>query len=248
MDYTNPVLMGVRKVGQSLGILRPLVRTYRHLRRSSYEEKFDRYLVSHISTGDVVWDVGANIGYFTAKFAHAAGKEGRIVAFEPSAGAFSVLRQKFARAENIVLENIALADFDGEADFAISDDPTDVTNGLAVPGRLTKTVKVRVRRGASYLADHPDRFPDRIKIDVEGFELEVLHGMSEVLHRVKSVFIEVHFQILRERGLARGPGEIKSVLEREGFSIRWVDPSHLVAERIPGLTDGSPDRVRPESC
>lgn len=233
MDYTNPILMELRKAGQRLGILRPLLRAYRNLRRSTYEEKFDRYIVSQISAGDIVWDVGANVGFFTAKFAEAAGKQGKVVAFEPSPGAYSALRRNFSRTENIVLENLALADFDGESEFAVSDDPTDPTNGLAVSGKVAATVKVQVSRGASYLAEHPDRFPNRIKVDVEGFELEVLRGLSGTLHkrRLKSVFLEVHFATLRQRGLPRGPNEIKSLLQQAGFAIRWIDPSHLVAER-----------------
>jgi FkbM family methyltransferase len=233
MDYTNPVLMELRKVGQRFGILQPMLRAYRKLRRSAYEEKFDRYIVSRVSAGDVVWDVGANVGFFTAKFAEAAGTGGKVVAFEPSPGAYAALRLDFSRARNVLLENLALADFDGEADFSVSDDPADPTNGLAVSGRSAATVKVRVRRGSSYVAEHPDRIPDRIKIDVEGFELEVLRGLGEALcqRKVQSIFIEVHFATLRQRGLPRGPNEIKALLEQAGFAVRWIDPSHLVAER-----------------
>lgn len=236
MDYANPVLMELRKAGQRLGILRPLLRVYRNLRRSAYEEKFDRYIVSRVSAGDIVWDVGANVGFFTAKFAAAAGKTGKVIAFEPAPGAYSVLRRDFSHNDNVVLENLALADFDGSAEFAVSDDPTDPTNGLAVTGKSSATVEVQVCRGISYLAQHPDRAPNRIKIDVEGFELEVLRGLSDTLRerRVKSIFIEVHFDTLRQRGLPRGPSEIKSLLQQAGFAVRWIDPSHLAAERVDG--------------
>ena len=236
MDYSNPFLMALRRGCQRLGLLRPLSRVYQKFSGAKYEEKFGSYIVSRIAVGDVVWDVGANVGLYTAQFARRAGPAGRIVAFEPAPASFIRLRQQFLSSENVVLENVALADFDGEADFTMSsDNPTDPTNGLAWASGGASSIGVRVCRGDAYLAEFPERLPNRIKIDVEGFELEVIRGLHNTLTmpQVKSIFVEVHFNVLRERGLSNAPAEIKALLERAGFGLRWVDPSHLVAERAP---------------
>jgi hypothetical protein len=76
--------------------------------------------------------------------------------------------------------------------------------------------------------------PDVVKIDVEGYELEVVEGLSKALSsgQVRSVFIEVHFALLHGRKLDKAPAAILQRLRQHGFSVRWVDPSHIGARRI----------------
>ena len=48
MNYANPTLIGLRRIGQSLRILRPMVRFYRKLTNSKYEQAFDSIQVKAI--------------------------------------------------------------------------------------------------------------------------------------------------------------------------------------------------------
>ena len=91
-------------------------------------------------------------------------------------------------------------------------------------------VKVHVARAISYAERFP---PNVIKIDVEGFELEVLTGMAQFLASptLRSLFIEVHFSILSERGRTEAPRKIVHRFRLTGFNVKWLDPSHLVAQR-----------------
>jgi hypothetical protein len=74
--------------------------------------------------------------------------------------------------------------------------------------------------------------PDVVKIDVEGFELEVIRGMRSVLGSVRAAFIEVHFGLLEERGMRQAPSEIVAELKGLGFNtVKWVDASHIMAIR-----------------
>lgn len=75
--------------------------------------------------------------------------------------------------------------------------------------------------------------PNVIKIDVEGFEYEVIEGLSAYLSSptVKSIGIEVHFGILEERGLSQAPRWIERLLNGKGFVVTWADPSHIIATR-----------------
>ena len=68
---------------------------------------------------------------------------------------------------------------------------------------------------------------------MEGFELEVIKGLGEILHnrQLQSIFLEVHFLALAERGMEKAPFDIVNILTTAGFKITWTDPSHLVAER-----------------
>jgi len=74
--------------------------------------------------------------------------------------------------------------------------------------------------------------PDIVKIDVEGYEPEVIRGMHKLLSTARAAFIEVHFSLLASRGLAQQPAAIVRDLKHLGFtSVKWVDASHIEARR-----------------
>ncbi|HVI77249.1 MAG TPA: FkbM family methyltransferase, partial [Candidatus Acidoferrum sp.] len=75
--------------------------------------------------------------------------------------------------------------------------------------------------------------PTVVKVDVEGYEVEVIRGMHEVLNHVRALFLEVHFQILEDRGMRLAPATLVRDLKRLGFSkITWPDASHIAAFRV----------------
>lgn len=231
MDYASNWALRARRVGQSLGILRPTVRLFRRLTNHAYEEAFDHALMSEIRQGDVVWDIGAIVGVYTARFANAVGVTGRVLAFEPSPAPLDELKVSCGALPNVEIVNVALSDTDGEAEFWISDLKDSVTNSFSAGKAGTKRLIVPTARG--------DRFRDRaspsiVKVDVEGFELDVLRGMREVLRSpsLRAIFIEVHFLASTERGEPEAPRKLVELLREAELSYRWVDPSHLVATRV----------------
>lgn len=227
MDYSSPILLRARLLlGRKVGVLRPLVRLSRRIRRQSYEAGFDAALLKCIRPGWTVWDVGANEGYYTRKLSQAV-ESGSVVAFEPSPRTFERLKKQFGQTANVRLENVALADKDGEASFYVSDNSAEDSLFHRTDDPRTE-VKVRMIRADSYAVRFP---PDVVKLDVEGFELDVLKGMSNILlsGRLKYLFIEVHFSILADRDQAGAPREIVHRIKQAGMHVDWVDPSHLVA-------------------
>jgi FkbM family methyltransferase len=229
MNYSNPILLKARYfLGRKLDVLRPIVRLTRRIRRQNYEANFDAALMKSIRPGYTVWDVGANEGFYTHKFSEAV-ESGSVIDFEPSPGTFGRLQTAFAQTANVRLENMALADKDGEVSFFVSDN--SVTDSLFNKSGDSRTeVTVRAIRADNYPAQYR---PNVVKVDVEGFELEVLRGMSEILlsENLKYIFIEVHFMILADRGQADAPMEIVHLIKRSGMKVDWLDPSHLVASR-----------------
>jgi FkbM family methyltransferase len=235
MDYSHPVLLRIRLfLGKKLGLLRPIVGFIRRERGAHYEEGFESALLKSISTNDIVWDIGANIGFYTRKFAELA-SSGMTVAFEPSPKSFNTLKEAVGSMPNVHLENIALAEQDGEASFFISKNSDE--DGLFSGAESSRArISVRTARADSFLLRFP---PNIIKVDVEGFELEVLRGMSEILKQphLKYIYIEVHFSVLSYRGQADAPTQIVSLLKGAGMFVKWLDPSHLVASRSSGLSN-----------
>ena len=204
----------------------------RFRRPAQYEAMVHDALVENIRQGDVVWDVGANIGLYTAQFCEWTGEMGFVVAFEPSPESCEQIRSRLKECHWVRVENVALGEFDGAARLAIEGD--SVENHLIVGdgNGAGTTVAVFVSRGDT-MAEKLGRVPDVIKIDVEGFEEEVLQGMGTILDSValRCVLVEVHFSKLEKRGRLGAPREIEALLKSKGLRTRWVDPSHLLAVR-----------------
>jgi hypothetical protein len=75
--------------------------------------------------------------------------------------------------------------------------------------------------------------PNVIKVDTEGFELDVLLGLKQTLKQpsVRAVCIELHFATLQQRRRPNAPADIEKLLATSGFSVVWPDSSHIVAIR-----------------
>jgi FkbM family methyltransferase len=232
MDYSRPELMWLRRIGQQLGILRPMVRLWRKFSKYEYEDSFDKYIFTKIKMDSTVWDIGANVGFFTEKFSKAVGPKGKVFAFDPSPQCIDVLKSKFNNYDNVLIEPVGLSNSDGQVAFSLSSE-ADPTGGIGVRTGHDHVINVNVITGDTFLKKNPHSMPNYLKIDVEGFELDVLQGMSQLLQlkNLKSLFVEVHFLEMKKRGMIIGPKQIVQLLSEAGFQVYWIDPSHLAAER-----------------
>ena len=188
-----------------------------------------------IKPGDVIWDVGANVGYYTRKFSDSVGSAGQVFAFEPFPATAARLRAELTGVETVTVLPVALGAETGTVSMREGSDEFGATSRIvdqgAGEGRVTC---VDIATGDSIFSRGLAAAPAIIKIDTEGFELDVLNGMQEILNRatLRAVFIEVHFGILAERGLSAAPGRIERLLSEKGFRNRWLDLSHLAAYRL----------------
>lgn len=229
----NTLLIRARSVARKLGILSRLKAVHSVFHRA-YEEHFDTALLTHIQPGDVVWDIGANLGLYTEKFVQKVGSKGTVVAFEPVSDCFDVLRSKFIGKPNIVLEPLALSSGNGVGTMKLAADPLGSTHQLvdhAMSDSGTEA-QVEIVTADSYVARNRT-VPNVIKIDVEGFEYEVFKGMKTLLAepKLRGVFCEMHFALLESRGQMFAPVEIERLLTDAGFKVEYTDSSHVQAIR-----------------
>lgn len=185
-----------------------------------YEEKYSSALFARLEKNDIVFDIGANVGLYVDKFLAA---NCQVVAFEPDPTTFDYLRSKYESNEYVDLVNSAISNKTGEVYFASIND-LGVTNGIAESGEISVQ--------CSTLDDyslHSNIKPNVLKIDVEGFEIEVLRGAEETLKSVRLIGIEIHYSILKKRGINLPLRDIENILLSYGFKLEKTDPSHIVA-------------------
>lgn len=158
--------------------------TYFYWGEIPHEQQTDALLRKFLTAESVCVDAGANVGYYTQI---AAGLAGRVYAFEPAPVAFELLSINTVSNHNVCRYQVALSDYEGEATFYLRD--FGDTSSLD-PDADARQVKVQVSTLDRMLSDAPR--VDFIKIDVEGFERELLRGARETIERHRPV---VYFEL-----------------------------------------------------
>ena len=136
--------------------------------------------------GETFVDVGANIGAWTLAAARAVGTQGRVLAFEPAPRVAETLRKtlKANRLRNVKLHELALADSSGRRQFSVErDNPGGSRLGhmSSDSHRHFDMIEVTTARLDDIARSERLAALDVMKIDVEGFEYDVLRGSQEVL-------------------------------------------------------------------
>jgi FkbM family methyltransferase len=154
---------------------------------NSYDITLCDFLRNNLNEGDIMLDVGSNIGYIAAIAASRVGTSGQIHGFEPLPQCFErleVLRGLNPRYD-FRFNNVALGDAEGVLPISYCPDG-EARNASLVPGKnFSDTIQVPVRRLDDYIFTNittPDRI-SVVKIDVEGFEFAVLRGLEQFFTR-----------------------------------------------------------------
>jgi len=174
----------------------------------SGEPEFDE-LPTLVQEGDWILDIGANVGQYTLRLAELAGKEGRVIAFEPMIETAEILMAMARRSRhgNITVLNAAVSDRAGLLSFRVPDS----ADGL--PNYFQARVAGDGDRLVPCFAIDDLHLPRRValvKIDVEQHEVSVLRGMRNLLARDRpTLIIEAHEgvygEFFQEHGYAMRP-------------------------------------------
>lgn len=158
----------------------------------TYEMELQQAIQHWVQPGQVVYDLGANVGYVSLLFARAVGPQGQVFAFEPLPANQARLRQNLELnpGQPVQLVLAAAAEKSGRAAFALhgSDDMGRLQTGNT---SSAQTIEVETIALDDFVSSHPA--PHLVKIDVEGAEVLALQGMHTLLRTAKPVlFIEIH--------------------------------------------------------
>jgi len=158
--------------------------------RHTYEIEIDQLLRRVLRPGDVFIDVGANVGYFSPVAAQLVGPLGEVHSFEPDPRAHALLARSVVknRLNNVWCHRVAVW---GEPTRLTLSGPGDLAfRYVAEAGVNRSEVPVIAVQMDAYLgAVHIGRPIRLVKIDVEGAEVEVIRGMSEVLRTDRPLIV-----------------------------------------------------------
>lgn len=172
----------------------------------TYERDTQQRLERLIRPGDVVYDIGANAGYFTLLAAKLVGTDGSVVAFEPSRENIALLQRhiRLNGVTNATVIDAAASNADGTIEFVATDGLATghvagayVGSSAATDGSVSAVSLVPAVKVDSLVMSGQLRPPNLMKIDVEGAELRVLEGARQTLASYRPrLLVELHNPVM----------------------------------------------------
>ena len=205
-----------------------------HCWMGTYEKDKQEAMARVIRPGMTVWDVGANVGFYTLACSRLVGDTGRVVAFEPSGlnAAYLLQHLSLNNRNNVTFVQAAVSEKVGVVSFAVGESSSVGTiirnSNYQIP---SVTLDYYCQNEA------PDAAPDILKIDVEGAEAAVLRGGAELLTRHNpEIWLALHNR--------QAMHDCTELLKRFGYTIyslcgevqSEITADEIVARKRVGLT------------
>ena len=169
----------------------------------------------HIKKGDIVLDIGANIGFYTKILSGLVGETGKVYAFEPDKKNFSYLQQNAGNLKNVELINKAVSDKTGMITLYQSDLLNVDHKTYATEGYVSKT-EIECVAMDDFIPNHKVDF---IKIDIQGFEYFAFKGMKEIFNANDNLKIITEFYPLGLYNAKIKASDFLELLWENGFIV-----------------------------
>jgi FkbM family methyltransferase len=191
-----------------------------------YERSTARALTKLVTPSSLVLDIGANIGAHTLRLAKLVGPHGHVFAFEPTDFAFRKLQRNLSLNPDLAFGVKPFHCFlagKGEADV-----PDAIYSSWPLVGgaelhakhlgRAMQTEAAQARSLDSVLAEYAQSSVKLVKLDVDGYECQVLAGATQMLREDRPIFVmELAPYVLEERGSSLA--ELLSFFVPNGYAL-----------------------------
>jgi FkbM family methyltransferase len=185
----------------------------------TYETFCTQVVKNHIKPGDVCFDVGANIGWYTTLFQTLCGASGAVHSFEPVPQTFAELEKNVALNNSrtkVFLNNFGLGDEEKNLEIHFSPDLPTGHASLAKKNDSSEAIPVKIKTLDSYLTENGVKQVDFVKVDIEGAELMFLKGAKKLFEQEKLpvIFMEMALETSREFGYK--PDDLLVFIRKQG--------------------------------
>lgn len=219
--------------GETVPVLRGPLRGRRMLRQhglphlsmlfGTYEKVFSDAFSQRLPDGDVIYDIGANVGYFSLLAAQKCRQGGTVHAFEPVPELVADLEAMMDVNKldgQVTAHTVALSDTNGSVRFYTpASAETGVIATVADDRKLSdeSCMEVATVTMDSFVFEQGHQPPDVVKLDVEGAEACVLKGAQRVLsEHAPIVLAEVHGAI--------AAGDVWDVMAPLSYELALLTP------------------------
>lgn len=189
-------------------------------------------LAQTVKPGDVVLDLGANVGFFTLLYSRQVGPTGHVHAFEPGIQSNALLQTNIAinNLTNVTAYRSAVADYDGHAKFLLCATGDSDNRLLDNSGEQRQEISTKVVTIDAMFAGAKIDF---IKMDVQGAELMALKGMQKTIAANPAIRMLVEFAPQCLLQASTSPVELLALISALGLSISILHedkPPELISD------------------
>jgi FkbM family methyltransferase len=175
-----------------------------------FKKKQDQYelklIDAWVKESDIVIDIGANIGFYTAYLAQKVGKTGKVYAFEPDSENFRRLKQNTRHLPQVIAVQAAVSNENGV--LKVYKSKMLNVDHRTYPVENADTVEeIKCIALDSFIPENEK--PGFIKIDIQGFEFFAFQGMSKLIQRSESLHVISEFW---PEGLAKSGASADALL------------------------------------
>ncbi|MCA0431405.1 MAG: FkbM family methyltransferase [Bacteroidetes bacterium] len=177
-------------------------------------------LMRLIKPGDFVIDIGTNYGTTLLQFANLIGVNGKTFGFEPDPINFEICNQNIQlnHFTNLSVENIGLGNKEAEVNLVVDVDSNRGGNRISENIIGKESYQIKIVKFDNWVLDKMLNKINLIKIDVEGYEMEVLKGAENSIKKYKPIlFIELDDNNLKQQNSSAK--EVISYLISLNYSI-----------------------------
>ena len=178
---------------------------------------------SIVKPGMSVFDLGANIGWFTLILSKLVGINGHVYAFEPVPYLFEILKENIQLngLQNVSIFPLALSNKTGVGKLTLNSFQ-DGDNRLGSESIKSNSIDVEITTIDAFCKKHNTKI-DFLKMDIQGSEPKALEGMMTTILQNPQIKIVTEFWLPAIIDLGSSPKDFLDSLENLGFSINEIE-------------------------
>ncbi|BBW97631.1 FkbM family methyltransferase [Geobacillus icigianus] len=193
-----------------------------------YEKNETQFLLKKIQSGQTVFDLGANVGYYTLILAQRVGVNGVVHSFEPDSKNFSQLIENIHlnQLSNVVANQLAVSNNNGYVNlYSNSKENGGMKSFVQQSEYVYSQEKVATIRLDNYIEQNKIDKVDFIKADIEGAEMLAFQGAENLLSSsdAPDIMLEINPSSLSKLGFS--DVELQKLLIDYGYKIYLIEDS-----------------------